>query len=431
MKNPSKFSPHQNQNKNTNSVKNLASGSTKATSSLMDQGFLSQGLIVSKDKKSQIKNNTPKISKKNNLYDLQRTLDINMEILKNYFKNTTSTMTLLNQDKHILDKLEKFMTIYNKKKDLIHKIKEVKSKILIQNQIFFANKRKLEETLNNCKESLLDNEDNVNNKDEYVKLFQKKFVEVEIYLQRITADMRDERRRKYYQNYKMDVFTNLNTTLNKKKETLYDDIKKYKNSKKKLRQENKNIKKEEKNYMEEEKKREKEKVKEDKINKKKNQILEKNYKKIIKQKVAKLNILKNFINKNCNIDKLLNNNIKINSNYNINEIKESIISNNENINNIDNINNENDKKKIVMFKRVEPKKNKYSERNSNYNEIKEEEENERSILPYDMTKRMNSFMDFSAILNDNSNIKESVVRQKNVSRIVWGDVSAIEKNDDF
>ena len=423
MKNPSKFS-HQIQNKNTISVKNLASGSTK-TSSLMDQGFLSQGLIVSKDKKSQIKNNSPKISKKNNLYDLQRTLDINMEILKNFFKNTTTTMTLLNQDKQILDKLEKFMTVYNKKKDLIHKIKEVKSKILIQNQIFFASKRKLQETLNNCKESLLDNEDNVNNKDEYVKLFQKKFVEVEIYLQRITADMRDERRRKYYQNYKMDVFTNLNTTLNKKKETLYEDIKKYKNSKKKLRQENKNIKKEEKNFMDEEKKREKEKAKEEKINKKKNQLLEKNYKKNIQNKIAKLNILKNFMNKNCNIDKLLNNNIKINDNCNINEIKESNMSNNNNIN------NENDKKKIVMFKRVEPKKNKNSERN-NYNEIKEEEENERSILPYDMTKRMNSFMDFSAILNDNSNIKDSVNnKQKNVSRIVWGDVSAIEKNDDF
>ena len=421
MKNPSKFYPNQNQNRNKNAVKNLASGSTKATSSLMDQGFLSQGLIVSKDKKSNIKNNAPKISKKNNLYDIQRTLDINMEILKNYFKNTTSTMTLLNQDKQILDKLEKFVTIYNKKKDLIHKIKEVKSKLLIQNQIFFASKRKLQETLNNCKESLLDNEDNVNNKDEYVKLFQKKFVEVEIYLQRITSDMRDERRKKYYQNYKMDVFTNLNTTLNKKKETLYEDIKKYKNSKKKLRQENKNIKKEEKNFMDEEKKREKERVKEEKINKKKYQTLEQNYKKNIKNKIVKLNILKNFMNKNCNIDKLLNNN----SNYNINEIKESTISNN------DNINNENDKKKIVMFKRVEPKKNKNSERN-NYNEIKEEEENERSILPYDMTKRMNSFMDFSAILNDNSNIKESVNnKQKNISRIVWGDVSAIEKNDDF
>ena len=50
-----------------------------------------------------------------------------------------------------------------------------------------------------------------------------------------------------------------------------------------------------------------------------------------------------------------------------------------------------------------------------------------------MTKRMNSFMDFSVILNDNSRIKESVninVKKTNISRI-WGDVSAIEKNDDF
>ena len=91
-------------------------GSTKATSSLMDQGFLTQGFIVSKDKKHQTKSNNQKNSKKNNLYDLQRTLDINIEILKNYFKSTTSAMTLLNQDKEILDKLDIFVNKYNKKK---------------------------------------------------------------------------------------------------------------------------------------------------------------------------------------------------------------------------------------------------------------------------------------------------------------------------
>ena len=408
-------------------VKNLPSGSTKATSSLMDQGFLSQGLIVSKDKKSQIKPNTTKISKKNNLYDLQRTLDINIEILKNYFKNTTSTMTLLNQDKQILDKLDKFMIKYNKKKETINKIKELKSKNLIQYQIFFECKRKLQETLNNCKESLLDNEDAVNNKDEYVKLFQKKFVEVEIYLQRITKEMDiDERQKKYYQNYKMDAFTNLNTTLNKKKENLYEDINKYRNEKKKLKIENKKIKKEEKINIEEEKKREKEKEKEDDEIKKKNEIIEKKYKRDINDKIAKLNLLKNFMNNNCNIDKLLNkNNIK----------KSDSSNNNNNINNINNIkesisssNKSENKKKIVMFKKVDPKKNKNIDKN---NEIKEDDENERSNLPYDMTKRMNSFMDFSTILNDNSKIKESPNnKQKNVSRIIWGDISAIEKNDD-
>ena len=401
MKNQTK---NRQQQKNKTAVKSLPSGSTKATSSLMDQGqgFLSQGFIVSKDKKHQNKNNNQKMTKKNNLYDLQRTLDINIEILKNFFKSTTSAMTLLNQDKQILDKLDKLLIKYNKKKEMINKIKEVKSKNLIQSQIFFEAKRKLQETLNNCKDSLLDNEDAVNNKDEYVKLFQKKFVEVEIYLQRITADMDDEKRKKYYQNYKMDVFTNLNTTLNKKKETLYEDIKKYKIGKKNLKIENKKIKKEEKINIAEEKKRDIEREKEDENIKKKYEITEKKYKIKIKAKVGKLNALKNFMNNNCNIDKILNNNIN-----NINEIKESIISNNSE-----------DKKKISMFKKVDVKKNKNSERNNNDNDdikLDEENENERSVLPYDMTKRMNSFMDFSVILNDNSRIKESINTNSNIN----------------
>ena len=405
-------------------VKNLPSGSTKAASSLIDQGFLFQGLIAPKGKNSQNKNNPIK-QKKNNLYDLQRTLDINIEILKTFFKNTTSTMTLLNQDKIILDKLDAFIAKYNKKKEIIHKIKEIKSKNLIQMQIFFECKRKLQETLNNCKESLLDNEDAVNNKDEYVKLFQKKFVEVEIYLQRITADMENKQKKKRYQNYKMETFTNLNTTLNKKKETLMEDIEKYKKEKKKLKSENKIIKKEEKKIMAEETKREEKREKEDQLIKKKNELNEKKYKELIKKKVTKVNLLKNFMNNNCNIDLLINgnaNNINNKSNY-----KEKELEDNEDIKE-----GENNKNKINMFKKVEVKKNKNNERKyvSKNNIIKEEDENERSLLPFDMTKRMNSFMDFSAVLNDNSNIKESVNR-KNISKIWGNDVSAIEKNDDI
>ena len=292
-------------------------------------------------------------------------------------------------------------------------------------QIFFECKRKLQETLNNCKESLLNNEDAVNNKDEYVKLFQKKFVEVEIYLQRITADMENKQKKKRYQNYKMETFTNLNTTLNKKKETLMEDIEKYKKEKKKLKSENKIIKKEEKKIMAEEIKREEKREKEDQLIKKKNELNEKKYKELIKKKVTKVNLLKNFMNNNCNIDLLINgnaNNINNKSNY-----KEKELENDEDIKE-----GENNKNKINMFKKVEVKKNKNNERKyvSKNNIIKEEDENERSLLPFDMTKRMNSFMDFSAVLNDNSNIKESVNR-KNISKIWGNDVSAIEKNDDI
>ena len=79
----------------------------------------------------------------------------------------------------------------------------------------------IEKCIESKKDSLFDNEDAVNNKDEYVKLFQKKFIEVEIYLKRVTSDMPDTKRKKYYQNYKMDNFLILNTTLNKKKTKNY------------------------------------------------------------------------------------------------------------------------------------------------------------------------------------------------------------------
>ena len=388
-------------------------------------------VLVKKNKMSKNKINSNKNIKKNNLYDLERTLDINIEIIKTFFKNTTTSMTLLNQDKDILEKLDSFLNKYNKKKEIITKIKEIKSKNLIQMQIFFECKRKLDETFNNCKESLLDNEDAVNNKDEYVKLFQKKFIEVEIYLKRITNDMENEKRKDYYQNYKMDVFTKLNTTLSKKKEALIEDIEKYKKEKDKLKTENKNMKKEEKNYISEEMKKEEKKENEDEIIKKKNEMKEKKYKDLIKNKVSKVNLLKYFMNNNCNIDKLINgnnfNNKKddVNTSYKEKELKDNEDKKEYESNTINNSN---------MFKKVEVKKNKNKNNDRNYANknkiIKEENKNEKSLLPFEMSKRMDSFMDLSTILNDNSKLKESVIR-KNISKIWGGDVSAIAKNDDI
>ena len=388
-------------------------------------------VLVKKNKMSKNKINSNKNIKKNNLYDLENTLDINIEIIKTFFKNTTTSMTLLNQDKDILEKLDSFLNKYNKKKEIITKIKEIKSKNLIQMQIFFECKRKLDETFNNCKESLLDNEDAVNNKDEYVKLFQKKFIEVEIYLKRITNDMENEKRKDYYQNYKMDVFTKLNTTLSKKKEALIEDIEKYKKEKDKLKTENKNMKKEEKNYISEEMKKEEKKENEDEIIKKKNEIKEKKYKDLIKNKVSKVNLLKYFMNNNCNIDKLINgnnfNNKKddVNTSYKEKELKDNEDKKEYESNTINNSN---------MFKKVEVKKNKNKNNDRNYANknkiIKEENKNEKSLLPFEMSKRMDSFMDLSNILNDNSKLKESVIR-KNISKIWGGDVSAIAKNDDI
>ena len=401
-------SQHMNVKPNNSSIKNyqIQNGSTKATSSLLVNGFLSQQFIVSKDKNQKIKNKNQKLSKKQNLFDLEKTLDINIEILRNYFKNTTTAMTLLNQDQQILEKLENIIKIYKNKKEIINKIKEKKSKNLIQLQINLEHKRKLEETVEKYKDSLFDNEDAVNNKDEYVKLFQKKFVEVEIYLKRVTAELPDIKRKKYYQNYKMDNFLTLNTTLNKNKQKIIEDISKYDEEKKNLKIQNQKIKKEE--VVEHNKDDEEEKeIKSEKQNiKKKNEILEEKYKKLIEKKKESINLLKQFIDKNININNIIKNK---------NEIKNEIKIESS-------INNIKENKNQIKYKKVEVKKVK-NERN-NENKIDKGEENNKSILPTDMTKRMNSFMDLSIVLNDNSRIREN-----NVSRM-WGDISAIGKKED-
>ena len=401
-------SQHMNVKPNNSSIKNyqIQNGSTKATSSLLVNGFLSQQFIVSKDKNQKIKNKNQKSSKKQNLFDLEKTLDINIEILRNYFKNTTTAMTLLNQDQQILEKLENIIKKYKNKKEIINKIKEKKSKNLIQLQINLEHKRKLEETVEKYKDSLFDNEDAVNNKDEYVKLFQKKFVEVEIYLKRVTAELPDIKRKKYYQNYKMDNFLILNTTLNKNKQKIIEDISKYDEEKKNLKIQNQKIKKEE--VVEHNKDDEEEKeIKSEKQNiKKKNEILEEKYKKLIEKKKESINLLKQFIDKNININNIIKNK---------NEIKNEIKIESS-------INNIKENKNQIKYKKVEVKKVK-NDRN-NENKIDNEEENNKSILPTDMTKRMNSFMDLSIVLNDNSRIREN-----NVSRM-WGDISAIGKKED-
>ena len=391
-------------------MKEFPNGSTKASSYLMP-GFLSQKFMVQdeKNKKKKIQNN--KTKKKKNLYDIERTLDINIEILRNYFKTTTSTMTLLNQDKEIIEKFEKIIKMNKRKKEILEEIKEKKSKNLIQLQINLENKRKLEETVEKYKDSLFDNEDAVNNKDEYVKLFQKKFVEVEIYLKRITSDISDLKKKKYYQNYKMDNFLLLNVNLNRKKQKIIDDISKFDNEKNNLKIENQKIKKEENIELIKDEKNEIKIKNEVKNIKKMNEILEKKYEKNIEEKISKIEKLKQFLDKKINIDNLVSHN----------EIKMNSSKNNNNINN--NIENKN-----AMFKKVEIKKINAKKINQGVIEIKKGKERDKSKLHNDMTKRMNSFMDLSSILNDNSNINYNNNNIK-ISRM-WGDVSAIDKKDD-
>ena len=240
----------------------------------------------------------------------------------------------------------------------------------------------------------------------------KKIFEIEIYLKRITNEMSDIKKKKYYQNYKMDNFLILNTKLNKDKQKIIEDISKYDNEKKNLKIENQRIKKEE-IVEHNQDENEENQIKNEKENiKKKNDVAEEKYKKLIENKISKIKILKEFLDKNINKENIIKNK---------NEIKKD--------SSVDNINNNKEnKEQKIMYKKVNVKKVKNEKKERNKIEIEEEDIRNKSKLPNDITKRMNSFMDLSLVLNENSKLKESV-NKNNFSRI-WGDVSAIEKKDD-
>ena len=82
---------------------------------------------------------------KNNLYDIKKTFSLNLEIIKSYIKQSTSINTLLNKDKDVLFLIQKLQNSYKKKFDMIKMVKDNKSKILIDTQIFYE-KEKVKKT---------------------------------------------------------------------------------------------------------------------------------------------------------------------------------------------------------------------------------------------------------------------------------------------
>ena len=81
------------------------------------------------------------------LSDLEKTLDINIQILKTFYQSSTPSKNKSNSSKESKDEstikaIENIKNIYKKKKELFNKLKQKKSKSLIEIQIYFEKKRK-------------------------------------------------------------------------------------------------------------------------------------------------------------------------------------------------------------------------------------------------------------------------------------------------
>ena len=339
---------------------------------------------------------------KNSLYDIKKTFSLNLDIIKSYIKQSTSVNTLLNKDKDILFLIQKVQNTYKKKFDMIKKIKDSKSKILIDTKIFYEKKRKNEENEEYYKQKIRESKEGIDCKEEYIKLLQNKLKEVEIYIHRITKDMKNYNRRRGYQQFTVveflenfDIYLKgkykLKNDINKIKEDIKiekKNIKEYKNQKIKIENDNRNelVNNNNYNYF----------LNSNNKNNDKIQNYISKYKNNIKNIYSRINLLKNnynILNKRCSI-------FRINNLY----TKTNDIVNN--------------KKRLI---------------NEN-NKEKEDDEKEKSHINLDLTKKISNYMDFSSILNNKTEESQiDITKTGNnyelvTSTNVW-DVSVINKKD--
>ena len=227
------------------------------------------------------------------------------------------------------------------------------------------------------------------NKDENIKKVEKRLKEVEIYIHKLTLNMPDKNKQKYYQDFTIKDFLEINNDVARQKDLLSKKNKEIKlelnntlNENKQLKMkngENKNDKDE--NKIEEEKNEQEEKIKK----------LTQKYENKIEFINSKKNLLKNALE-------------KMNSQFHLFDINKIIKKNSQSIN----IN-------------IDTKKSTY-----------------KKIIPKKSTDLMNSFLDISIINNkeDENNIskdKFGIMKTSvwDVSAINVKDISFIEKKDDF
>ena len=173
------------------------------------------------------------------LSDLKNTFTINIDILKRYIISNNNP---INTDNQIISSLNSILDNAKKRDKIIEKIREKKSKLLIDNQINSEKKRKNEEKRYSLRDKIKENQDRIDNKEEYMKVLHKKLREVEIYIHKNTTSLKDLSRRRKYQTFSMFNFIETNNDLIKQKKDLNKLIETTKQNHEYELEENKRIK---------------------------------------------------------------------------------------------------------------------------------------------------------------------------------------------
>ena len=345
------------------------------------------------------------------LSDLENTLDLNIQILKTFSQSSKPVQDLLTNQSSLINDIDNIKTKYLMKKNLFNQLKERKSKSLIELQIYAEKKRKIEEMKDLYLDKIQENEDGLNGKEEHIKKVQKRLLEVEIYIHKLTLNMPDRIRQKYYQDFLINDFLDTNNELARQKDLLIKKVDEIKDNLQATVDENKLLKN--KNKEDNNNNNNDNQIKNnDNKNEEKLKKLAEKYENKIQLAKSRINLLKNALEKMneqfhlFNINKLAK---KINKSVNINIAKEEESTNT----------NKNYYKKISVSK-------KSNERSSARNQLDTEE----SFNKYndDLNNRLNSFLDFSVLNNKEEEINFSREKFGLMKNSIW-DVSAINVKD--
>ena len=377
--------------------------------------------------RSKITTSKPKATPESKLSDLENTLDLNIQILKTFYQNSTPVQSLLKNDAAIIEAIDKIKKQYLKKKELFKQLKEKKSKSLIESQIYTEKKRKLEEMKDVYQDKIGENEEGLNGKDEVIKKVQKRLKEVEVYIHKLTLNMIDKKRRQYYQSFLINDFLDVNNELARQKDLMTKKVENIRSELQATQNENKIIK----NKNNEEKTNFESEIK---INETKNtndekvKDLSQKYEFKIEIMTSRINLLKNALEKMnekfhlFDINKLIKKNTQ---SINLNIGKEEENKNKIKSNNNNNKNNNNNQ----FFKKINvKKKNVERDLDKKKFDIDDSLNNTGKFGDDDFNNRLNSFLDFSVLNNKEDEVNISKEKFGTIRNSIW-DLSAINVKD--
>ena len=166
------------------------------------------------------------------IFDLEKTISLNQEMINKIIP----TLNLNDKNKKtLLNHVQKIYKYFNNKQEYRYKIKNINSKILMNKQIIEEIKRRKDEIVFMHKDQVTNMENGVNKKGNAVKLSQRKFKEVEIFIQR--ESKKEENLEKYgkWKNFTLIPFMKKNEELLKRKFFYETYIKKTKDNIEKIK----------------------------------------------------------------------------------------------------------------------------------------------------------------------------------------------------